>query len=141
MRKIREGNVSKKQIVENKGIDLSNRFKNIEKQKQYEIDRIKKEKDYREERQWKREEDKLDRRQIREEYKEKYKMERKLSRNEDFKDYLSKTLRLLLALIIFIALIYLLQTYLPDVYSWIVDELFSKESESFYSNVSKILYH
>lgn len=141
MRKIREGNVSKKKIVENKGIDLSNRFENIEKQKQYEIDRIKKEKEYREERQWKREEDKLDRRQIREEYKEKYKMERKLSRNEDFKDYLSKTLRFLLALIIFIALIYLLQTCLPDVYSWIVDELFSKESESFYSNFSKILYH
>lgn len=141
MRKIREGNVSKKQIVENKGIDLSNRFENIEKQKQYEIDRIKKEKEYREERQWKREEDKLDRRQIREEYKEKYKMERKLSRNEDFKDYLSKTLRFLLALIIFIALIYLLQTCLPDVYSWIVDELFSKESVSVYSSFSRILYH
>lgn len=106
MRKIREGSVSKKQIVENKGIDLSNHFENIKKQKQYEIDRIKKEKEYLEERQWKREEDKIDRMEEREEYKEEYKTERKLSRNEDFKDYLSKILRFLLALIILIALIF-----------------------------------
>lgn len=124
MRKIREGNVSKKQIVENKGIDLSNRFENIKKQKQYEIDRIKKEKEYREERQWKREEDKID---------------RKTNRKEDTKDYVSKVLRLALTVIFFLLLVYLLRVCLPGVYSWIIEEFIA--DTSFYGIPYDILIH